>query len=101
MILNVDTMRLMYQGKTIHARVDDPEAWKYYTGVVTSVDEAGLLHGTWGDRMIVPWLDMILIENEKGEINPEDIKKGDSETNELRRQGKHKPYVPRAERVKE
>ena len=36
------------------------------TGVVTSVDDAGQLHGTWGGLAILPQVDRFILINEHG-----------------------------------
>ena len=38
-------------------RLDDPWALKTYngrTGVITRIDDAGQLHGTWGGLAVIP-----------------------------------------------
>ena len=59
----IANLRAAYVGKTVHVIINDPyhpiDAW----GVVTHVDDAGQLHGTWGSLAAIPGEDYVSLED--------------------------------------
>ncbi len=37
--------------------------YTYREGVVTHIDDAGQIHGTWGGCAIIPWVDTYIVLN--------------------------------------
>ena len=57
----VQNLRKKYLGQLVWVVIDDPYHPIADRGRVTSVDDAGQLHGTWGSLAAVPGVDEIEI----------------------------------------
>ena len=57
----VQALREKYEGKKVHVVIDDPYHFVSKDGVVTHVDDAGHIHGTWGGLAVIPGEDSIKI----------------------------------------
>lgn len=57
-------MNKEFLNKKVHVIIDDPWHPINAVGIVTCVDDAGQLHGTWGGLAAIPGLDVIEIIKE-------------------------------------
>ena len=55
----VQNLRKKYEGKQVHVVINDPYRFIDEIGTVTTVDDAGQLHGTWGGLAAIPGEDTI------------------------------------------
>lgn len=55
----VKELRSKYEGKQVHVIINDPYRYINEVGIVTRVDDAGQLHGTWGGLAAIPGEDTI------------------------------------------
>lgn len=59
----IEALKAKYEGKKVH--VISPGTGEYLDtwGKVTSVDDQGHLHGTWGEQRIIPGVDYIGLDD--------------------------------------
>lgn len=58
-LVDLERLRIKYEGKLVFVHISDPYHPIAAQGRVENIDDAGQLHGTWGSLAAIPGIDDI------------------------------------------